>query len=78
MSDINNAYDNKFLFTGLNIKNHDINNANQKILNRNIAIFGKSPCYQQRNINIDSTLKNINKSSNNFRPETNKTCNDNN
>lgn len=76
MSNINKAYDNKFLFTGLKTQNHDINNANQKILSRNTAIFGNSPCYQQRNINIDSTLKNINKSSNNFRPETKKTCDD--
>jgi hypothetical protein len=68
MSNINDAYKEGFLFNGLNIKDHDINNANKKILDRNISVFGNSPCYQQKNVNIDSILKNISKKCNNYRP----------
>lgn len=75
MSNINKAYNDKPLFTGFKIQKSDINNANKKILNRNIAVFGNSPCYQRRNINIDSALKNIDKSSNKFRPNAKETCN---
>lgn len=72
MSNINKSYNNSpFLFNGLKIQNHDINNANKKILDRNISVFGKSPCFHSNNVDVDSSLKNIDKKCINYRPPIN-------
>ena len=59
MSNIKEAYKEKFLFTGLKIKDYDINNANNKILNRNIQNFNRTPCLDKKIVKIENTLKNM-------------------